>query len=244
MLNSSFSENSAGAIGGSIYFDSRHDAAVISNSTFSGSRALNGGAVAARNRKTTLTHVTMVDNFGSKGHDVFVSDLQAVDFNIYNSILSGRNYGDACHGRVNGNRGNLIADGSCAPAMSGDPLLDGPTGATATFPPGDYSPALDAADVNHCLATDQLGTPRPQGGGCDIGAIESTTALPKPAPIVPPPPCPLAQQITAANRDEAAGPCPAGSGADTIQLVRDVTLSEQLPPITSEITIVRKWLYA
>ena len=159
--NSSFSDNSAGAIGGAIYFDSRHDVASVSNSTFSGGRALSGGAVAARNRKTTLTHVTMVDNFGNSGHDVYVSDLQVVDFNIYNSILSGRSYGAACYGRVNGNRGNLIVDGSCAPAVSDQPLLIESTGSPVTFPPGDFSPALDAADPQYCLETDQLGTPAP-----------------------------------------------------------------------------------
>ncbi len=237
VANSSFIDNYAGSIGGAIYFDSRHDLATISNSTFGGSRALAGGAVGARNRKTTLTHVTMVDNFASNGHDVYVSDLKAVDVNIYNSILSGRNIGDACHGRVNDSRGNLIADGSCASALSGNPLLNGATGAPATFPLADFSPALDAADSQFCLETDQLGTPRPQGGGCDIGAFESTTALPKPAPVLPPPPCPLAQQITAANTDAAAGACPAGDGVDTITLARDISISQQLPPITSEITI-------
>ena len=237
MSTSSFSDNGAGSIGGAIYFDSRHDLASVSNSTFSGNRALSGGAVAARNRKTTLTHVTMLNNFGNTGHDVYVSELQAVDFNIYNSILSGRSFGDACQGRVNGNSGNLIADGSCAPAISGDPMLNEATGSPAYFELLDGSPALDAADALYCTEMDQLGEARPQGAGCDIGAIESTTALPAPPAIVPPPPCPLAEQIIAANTDAAAGACPAGNGADTIYLARDLVLSHQLPPITSEITI-------
>ena len=234
---SSFIDNGAGSIGGAIYFDSRHDAASVSNSTFSGNRSLSGGAVAARNRKTTLTHVTMLDNFGNTGHDVYVSDLQAVDFKIYNSILSGRSFGNACQGRVDGNSGNLIADGSCAPAISGDPMLNRATGSPGHFELLDGSPALDAADPRYCLETDQLGAPRPQGAGCDLGAIESTTALPAPPPVVPPPPCPLAQQIIAANTDAAAGACPAGNGHDVISLIRDIDLDSALPPITSTVTI-------
>ncbi len=34
------------------------------------------------------------------------------------------------------------------------------------------SPAIDAGDNTHCPATDLLGTPRPQGSSCDIGAYE------------------------------------------------------------------------
>ncbi|MYD09199.1 MAG: hypothetical protein F4X02_04060 [Chloroflexi bacterium] len=237
VTKSSFIDNGAGSIGGAIYFDAHHEAASVSNSTFSGNRALSGGAVAARNLKTALTHVTMLNNFGNTGHDVYVSDLQAVDFNIYNSILSGRSFGAACQGRVNGNRGNLIADGSCAPAINGDPMLSEATGSPAYFELLDGSPALDAADPQYCLDTDQLGAPRPHGAGCDIGAIESTTAQPAPPPVVPPPPCPLAQQIIAANTDAAAGACPAGSGHDVINLTRDLILIQALPPITSEITI-------
>ena len=234
ILNSSFIDNSAGAIGGAIYFDS-NGAASVSNSTFSGNRALSGGAVAAHNPKTTLTHVTMVDNFATEGHDVFISDRRVVDFNMFNSILAGREFGDACFGRVNGNRGNLIADGSCAPSVSADPLLNEATGSPAYYSLQDLSPALDAADPQYCLETDQLGTPLPQGGGCDIGAIESTTALAKPAAA--PAICEFPDQIIAANTDTAVGNCPAGNGADTIYLIRDVTLNQPLPPITSEITI-------
>ncbi len=49
--------------------------------------------------------------------------------------------------------------------------------------------------------------------------------------------CTLADAITAANTDTATGGCPAGSGADTITLNVDVTLSAALPPITSNITL-------
>ena len=49
--------------------------------------------------------------------------------------------------------------------------------------------------------------------------------------------CSLADAIIAANNDRAEGNCPAGRGADTITLTRDITLNGGLPKITSDITI-------
>src|SRR5207302_4298141 len=45
----------------------------------------------------------------------------------------------------------------------------GPT-QTIALQPG--SPAVDAAVLANCPATDQRGVSRPQGAGCDIGAFE------------------------------------------------------------------------
>ena len=50
--------------------------------------------------------------------------------------------------------------------------------------------------------------------------------------------CSLADAITAANTDRATGGCPAGDGAETIQLTGDITLEASLPNITSEIRII------
>ena len=49
--------------------------------------------------------------------------------------------------------------------------------------------------------------------------------------------CLLADAIIAANSNRAEGGCPAGRGADTIILTRDITLYGGLPKITSDITI-------
>ena len=49
--------------------------------------------------------------------------------------------------------------------------------------------------------------------------------------------CSLADAITAANTDTETNGCTAGSGADTITLAANITLSVALPSITSEITI-------
>lgn len=61
--------------------------------------------------------------------------------------------------------GNLDAD----PQLG---ALAGNGGFAPTMLPASGSPAIDAGDNASCPATDQRGVPRPQGGGCDIGAIE------------------------------------------------------------------------
>ena len=49
--------------------------------------------------------------------------------------------------------------------------------------------------------------------------------------------CSLRDAIAAANQDAAVGGCPAGSGADTLTLTIDITLTESLPAITAAMTI-------
>ena len=49
--------------------------------------------------------------------------------------------------------------------------------------------------------------------------------------------CTLASAISSANSNSSVGGCTAGSGADTINLIVDVTLTADLPKITSNITI-------
>lgn len=60
----------------------------------------------------------------------------------------------------------------------------------------------------------------------------------QPKPVVSPDAgCTLANQILAANTDQAIGACPAGSGLDVIQIDRDIVLRLPLPKITSSIII-------
>ena len=214
----------------------------VMNSTFNGNSAGKGGAVGSEvwtpggiiASRTTLTHVTMNYNEAHMGgHNIWVDD-EDKNFNLRNSIIAGIVIGN-CQGPLNENVGNFIADGSCGSMKGGDVMFAGKSGSRPYYELSDGSPALDAADARFCLEVDQLGTPRPQGGGCDIGAFESTTA--RPAPTAVPAVCPLPDQIIAANTDRALGNCPAGNGADIIYMIRDFTLSEKLPPITSEIIL-------
>ena len=50
--------------------------------------------------------------------------------------------------------------------------------------------------------------------------------------------CTLADAITAANFDIAVGGCPPGYGPDTLDLQTDVTLTVELPAVTSEIVLL------
>ncbi|MCY3796353.1 MAG: right-handed parallel beta-helix repeat-containing protein [Chloroflexi bacterium] len=241
--NSSFVENSVSSIhtGGGVYVGFRSQAA-ITNSTFFYNQAYYGGAVGTDYtsegpRSTTVTNSTMINNIATYGQSVFAHEGDPT-FNLRNSILSSfvTSGGSLnCHGRLNQNIGNLIADGSCSPAIDGDPMIAELTKSPVHFPLLDGSPALDAADSRYCPDRDQLGRARPQGGGCDIGAIESTTAIPAPTPAATL--CILPDQIIAANTDRPYKACPAGKGADIIHMIRDYELSEALPGITSEITI-------
>jgi hypothetical protein len=158
---------------------------------------------------------------------------------LRNSIVHNRARAADCDGGLRQSKGNLSPDGSCAVRASADSRLGELTGSPAYHPLLDGSPAVDAALSEFCPDSDQIGTPRPYGGGCDTGAIESTTAIPA-EPTAAPVVCSLYDQVVAANTDRAQGACPAGKGDDTITLNADVTLSFPLPAITSNLTIEGK----
>jgi hypothetical protein len=68
--------------------------------------------------------------------------------------------------------------------------------------PGFLGPAIDYGSAASCPTTDQNGLARPQGAGCDAGAVEDPippaqpppvpTATPVPTPTAAPPPAPTA----------------------------------------------------
>ncbi len=233
--NSSFIKNTSRQSGGAI--NGREVSGYVVNSTFSGNRADGIGGALVISGDVTLTHLTMVDNSGRAFEDLgrVLAMYSGDNIQLRNSVIVGGVGGNLCGPRLAGNIANFISDGSCSAPMSGDARLGELTGSPAHHPPLDGSPALDNADPRFCPDTDQLGRPRPQGNGCDLGAIESMTAVAVPTAV--PAVCPLPDQIIAANTDTALGNCPAGNGADTIHLIRDIDLDATLPPITSEITI-------
>jgi hypothetical protein len=66
-------------------------------------------------------------------------------------------------------------------------------GNTDTLAPEPDSPAVNAIPTSEtvlCSGADQRGIVRPQGSGCDIGAVELASAEPPPPPPPPPPPSP------------------------------------------------------
>ena len=218
----------------------------ITNSTISGNLAQgynaefssSGGGISASNSKLTLIHVTLSDNRADHVAGLHVSSYKdSSEVTLINSILGG-NAGTDCYigdrDHLKLSSATLVQDGACQATLLGDPQIGFLKGSHPHHPLRATSPAINAADPAHCPATDQLGRPRPQTGGCDIGAIESALE-PQPTPL--PAVCTLFDQIVAANRDAAYGACPAGDGADTIVLKEDIVLSEVLPQISSAITV-------
>ncbi len=228
---SSFSGNIAKVDGGALKTES--GMIDISNTTFSNNMAQSGGVAILEGGEIAMTHVTMKDNHASFEGSAIVNWGGIVK--LRNSIIDSLSRDDDCIGALDQIVGTLSRDETCGNFRSDDPLLGDLTGEPGWHPLGDGSPAIDAADPAYCPEADQRGVARPHGGGCDIGAVETTTATPP----IPDEPyiCPLDEQIVAANTDAPFGACPAGNGPDTFYMIRDITLDAPLPQITSDITI-------
>lgn len=172
--SSSFIRNSATAAGGAIA-TWRPGEVVINNSTFSGNRAETGGAVHSGGAPVILTHVTMVDNFAADGAALHSIDIYPGRIRLRNSIVQSVDPGRFvnCSGQpMAESLGNLVNDDSCGTSTGADPALGELTGEPAWHPLAPGSPAINAAHAAYCPEKDQAGAARPQGGGCDIGAIE------------------------------------------------------------------------
>ena len=176
IVSSTFSGNSAKEYSGAINNLGEGELRII-NSTFSGNSAKeHGGAINNWGRgELSISDSTFSGNSADKGGAI--SNLGEGELSISDSIIAGDG-GNACFsdGGLKQNIGNFIQDDSCSPAFSGDPklgeLVEPEDGSPAYFPLLAGSPAIDAAGDGYCPETDQIGTVRPQGTGCDIGAIE------------------------------------------------------------------------
>jgi beta-glucanase (GH16 family) len=193
--NSTVSGNVAGNVGGGVRMLGN---ATILNSTLSGntSSAWFGGALFHTDGVTHLVNSTVTGNlapsFGNAA--LFVGTFTAANatLEVTNSIVAENrdldgNPGTGCFvapfgsGVVTLRSGgtNVLTDGTCAPVPSDQIVATaalGPLaangGPTLTHALNAGSPALDAANPASCPATDQRGIARPQGAGCDVGAVE------------------------------------------------------------------------
>jgi len=197
LINSTVSGNSSRGHGGGVFVACKC-VLELSNSTVSGNEATggSGGGIYIKGH-AQLTNGTVAGNkAAATGGGVYMegsfeSGVIRGRLDFTNSIIAdntdGREYccddcmlGDESSIVINAN--NLVEDGSCAPAWSGDPML-GPLGvnggSTRTHPLLPGSPAIDAISAISCtLAFDQRGMPRPvaltsSDTPCDIGAFET-----------------------------------------------------------------------
>ncbi len=176
---STFVGNHANASGGAI---DNTDGGIltVTNSTFSGNSAGTGfgGGIINFNGTVTIRNSTFSGNSSTSGGGI----CNGATLHMINTILANSPSGGDCVnlGTIATNLANLIEDGSCSPALSGDPNLGslgdngGPTETHALLA---GSPAIDAGDDDACAAApvndlDQRGVSRAQGARCDIGAFE------------------------------------------------------------------------
>jgi hypothetical protein len=152
--------------------------------TFSGINATNA----------ILKYATIVDNgTNTNDHNIDVSGK----ITAFGSVVAGQGHGNDCaFNTLTTSQGyNRADDTSCHFNGTGDAegssvapglgSLGNNGGATSTRVPQTGSPLIDAIPTGSCAAgvtTDQRGVTRPQGNGCDIGAVEVAVAAPPTAP--------------------------------------------------------------
>jgi len=190
LSHSTFNQNDAedGGQGGAIFH--QRGAMTMVNSTVSGNTAVGGGGLyVAAEGQGTLTHVTIAHNFGGLAGGLL---SQNPAFRLSNTLLAKNlffpGFFNDCTGAVTSLGYNLLERSSCTVlgAAPGDIVgqADGDVDAqlgklqnhgfaieTHALLPG--SPAINGGSPDNCLAIDQRGVARPQGGRCDIGAFEA-----------------------------------------------------------------------
>ncbi len=140
-----------------------------------------GGIAIHGTSSLTITGSTIAHNTATPGGGANI-DLRAgggTTVTVTSSIISDPQ-GSPASCEPNGNTfvvtDSIISDGTCGVPASPTPPALGPlseVGGTWFRAPSPGSPAIDATGGPCSTASDQRGVPRPQGAGCDPGAIEN-----------------------------------------------------------------------
>ncbi|MCC5952220.1 MAG: S-layer homology domain-containing protein [Acidimicrobiia bacterium] len=157
-------------------------ALVVRNSTIAHNATTN--IILASYVPTTIEHSTIAANTDTTGQASAL--LAGAPTTVATSILGG--VGPVCHGgqHITSAGYNLSSDDTCGldqptDLVDTDPHLgplDDHGGPTPTMVPAATSPAVDAIPAgtpelcDNTTPADQRGVARPQGAGCDIGAVE------------------------------------------------------------------------
>lgn len=177
IAHSTFTSNLAAQAGGAV-FNGNGTVTMINTTCYNTDAELNGGCLAQTGggALATLTHVTMRDNEASlTGLNDHIFNTGGASVLLTNSIIFGRNGEATCSGGITDGGGNIAYNAPGCPGANLNPglLSFGNYGnGNSTLPPASGSPAIDAAPNCAGQSRDQNGTVRPQGLGCDIGAVE------------------------------------------------------------------------
>ena len=174
---------------------------VITNSTITNNIDSGdpGGGIYVRGGTATLDYATVANNSSATGANIANGGTITTLTSFGSVVANPLGGGTDCEGTTSNSMGfNWDQDGSCHFGTStdhsaaGNPQLGALAangGPTQTLLPQPGSGLIDAIPVASCQAdgasgitTDQRGVARPQGAGCDIGAVE--VAVPVATPIV------------------------------------------------------------
>ncbi len=206
--SSVFEDNTASGNGGAARLAGP---STITGTSFFGNQSVTGGAVSMYGYQIDVADSTFSGNHAtSTGGGVFGAS-PAIRHSIVASNTADAGNGDCellSPPAVSGD--NLGSDGTCTGfTLSGDPLL-GPLqdngGPTLTHLPAPGSAVVDYASdctdtAGNFVATDQRGLPRPDGGSCDLGAVEGSGPGPEPEPE----PAEEVWRLCVANENGAGG---------------------------------------
>jgi len=187
VAGSTFTSNFASAAGGALMIDDTRAAAVV-RSTFTGNAAPRGGAVQIgidpmdEPELLRLSDVTMTANPSPAGSAIAADEGQLSTRRVLIAAPLGGPNCSIPPGSVSPLGRSFLSDASCGAHATdvvspASPLL-GPLGdnggPTPTLVPGVGSPVRNLIAVADCPpgATDQRGVVRPQGAGCEPGAVE------------------------------------------------------------------------
>ncbi|MEQ8675496.1 MAG: choice-of-anchor Q domain-containing protein [Aggregatilineales bacterium] len=172
--NSMFINNTGQFFGGAI---NTNYPLTITNSTFIDNTAGDkGGVIQNYGGTVTLINNTFSSNSAPNGAVVNNDNVAGGVVTMTNNIMSG-NTGTTCSVIMPvDNGGNLEDVNNCGltTGSNTNPLLGAFNGSYYPLLAG--SPAIDGAPTCAGLTNDQIGTARPQGVACDIGAIEMPQA--------------------------------------------------------------------
>jgi hypothetical protein len=198
LVNVTFRNNTASYGGGGMYnqgWQGGESSPTLVNVTFAGNlftAMVNDGNLGGRS-SPSLNHVTFSGNVGRTGAaSVSNSGVDGSSEPVFTNVIA---WGGSmsipdepeCELEICNTSaipvftGSIVAGGCpggslCGPdVIDADPML-GPLahngGSTPTMLPDPEGAAVDAGDDAGCAAFDQRGFERPQGDGCDIGAVE------------------------------------------------------------------------